>query len=125
MVRHERARESSIVSGIAAVANGSVCRCSMARGRTLPDRTKLSRDHLCLPFRVERDPEDCFALIAQELQNRQRSLRSFIACSQVLNDNVGNGLTLRTFATHGRLPFDWRDDDIKPECVQSMAARRL
>jgi len=58
----------------------------MARGRTLPDSAKLPCNHLCLPFRVERDAKDRFALIAQELQDGQGSLCSFIACSQVLND---------------------------------------
>jgi hypothetical protein len=61
----------------------------MVRRRSLANRAELSRNHLCLPFRIKRDAEDGFALITQELQYGHRSLGSFIASSQGFDDNVG------------------------------------
>jgi hypothetical protein len=58
---------------------------------------------LRLPFRVERDAKNRFALIAQELQNWQRSRRSFIASSQRFDDNVWSSFALRTLANHDQL----------------------
>ena len=91
----------------------------MARLRSLPRRAKLSCHHLRLSFRVERNAKDRFALIAQELQNGQRSLRSFIASSQRFDDNVRGCFALRTFATHGRLLFGILEDGVGSGTAQS------
>lgn len=54
----------------------------MVRGRSLAYCAQLPCNNLRLPFRVEGDTEDRFTPITQELQNGQRSLRSFIASSE-------------------------------------------
>jgi hypothetical protein len=73
---------------------------SMACGGSLVDRAELSRYHLRLPFRIERDAENGVAPIAQELEYGQSPLRRFIASSQLLDDDVGRSFALRTPAIH-------------------------
>ena len=73
----------------------------MTRSRSLVDRPKLSRNNLCLPFRIQRYAEDGVTPIAQELEYGQCSLRGFIASSQRFDDYVWSGFALRTPAIHG------------------------
>jgi hypothetical protein len=82
----------------------------MVRRGSLANRAELSRNHLCLPFRIKRDAEDGFALITQELQYGHRSLGSFIASSQGFDDNVGSSFALRTPADHTWLLFGMLED---------------
>ena len=82
----------------------------MIRRGSLANRAELSRNHLCLPFRIKRDAEDGFALITQELQYGHRSLGSFIASSQSFDDNVGCSFALRTPADHTWLLFGMLED---------------
>jgi hypothetical protein len=77
----------------------------MARRRSLVDRAELSRNHLCLPFRIKRDAEDGVTPIAQELNYGQCSLRGVIARSQRLDDDVWSSFALRTSAIHSSLPL--------------------
>jgi hypothetical protein len=92
----------------------------MVRRGSLANRAELSRNHLCLPFRIKRDAEDGFALITQELQYGHRSLGSFIASSQRFNGNVGDSFALRTLATHGWLLFSMLDEDgVTSDAAQS------
>lgn len=110
---------------IVTIASGSASRCLMARGRTVPDRAQLSCDHLRLPFGVERDAENCFALITYKLHSGNRPLRRFIASPERFDEDVWCSFALRTLANHGRLLFQLLEFAIKRECVRSSAASRL
>jgi hypothetical protein len=63
----------------------------------------LARNNLRLPFRIEGDPKNRSALTAQELQNRQRSARGFIAGSESFDDHGWRCFAFGTFAGHGWL----------------------
>ena len=77
----------------------------MAGRRPLPHRAELSRYYLRLPFGIKRDAEDSFALITQELQNRQCSLGILVASSQRFDNNVWSSFALWTLANHSWLLF--------------------
>jgi hypothetical protein len=94
----------------------------MVRRRSLANRAELSRNHLCLPFRIKRDAEDGFALITQELQYGHRSLGSFIASSQGFDDNVGSSFALRTPADHTWLLFGMLEDIVGSGTARSRTA---
>lgn len=75
----------------------------MACGRTLANRSQLSSNNLRLPFRVKGHGQNCSALIAEELEDRDCSLRGLIAGSKRLDNDVGCGIAFRTLALHGVL----------------------
>jgi len=73
----------------------------------------LPCNHLRLPFGVERDAENGFALVAQELQSWQRSLRTLIASSERFDEQVWSGFALWTLTNHGWLRFGVLEQEIK------------
>lgn len=64
------------------------------------DSPELSSNDLRLPFGIERDTKNRSALFAQELDCRHGPLRSLIACTKVLDDNMRLGITFWALPAH-------------------------
>jgi hypothetical protein len=75
----------------------------MGGGRALADRSQLSSNNLCLPFRVKGHGQNCSTLIAKKLEDRDRSWRGLIAGSKRLNNDGWCSLAFWTLALHGFL----------------------
>lgn len=67
------------------------------------DSPELSSNDLSLPFGIERDTKNRSALFAQELDCRHSSLRSLIACTKVLDDNMRLRITFWALPAHNIL----------------------